>query len=275
MFSGSTAHPARNRVSNAVDRSVTDSRDLAAMLNISHVTLCGIIDEICGTSGDALRFSFRVKCEPGGRPVRFVVMDEEQVRFVAAYVTEIRSSRGYAAAHAKLAECQAPIDRVAARVAFPSGKDELVSWGDEAVGAMKLPPRHRVRPIDVPNYAGLHSGRLTAIFWFSGASWWVVRCACGRFAFRNVANWGGKHSHSEDCCEHCRRVAVRARGGSSRDRKAERFLAWGLRLKSMGLADEEVCDIVRLGGIDTHEKSLSEIRAQLEQARAAVSRSTE
>ncbi|MBR9880762.1 MAG: hypothetical protein GYB17_14840 [Gammaproteobacteria bacterium] len=163
-----------------------------------------------------------------------------------------------------------PIDRLAVTVGFFKGEHFEVEFTEERPKrrlTLEVPPRCPKQPDTIRNHTGLRNGRMTALFWVAPtkngeSSWWVVRCACGKYELRKkLGTWPQKYG-GNDMCEVCEREQEMLTGAiphKSRRTIGERLFRWVESMKRLGLSETEIVSI-RQGNITTKDKSATEIR---------------
>lgn len=168
-----------------------------------------------------------------------------------------------------------PVNKVALRVGFLAGENFEADFSERKKFRLTFdyPPRAAgSRPPLARDYTGLRCGRMVAGYFHrekenSGGRYtsvWVCRCDCGRYEFRKPYKWA-KGLKKSDMCEVCEREQEMLSGGGFRKSKKtmpDRLMRWAGEMNALGLDDNEICAI-RVAGVDTHGRSIDEIRSDL------------
>ena len=168
-----------------------------------------------------------------------------------------------------------PVNKVALRVGFFGGEHFEADFSERKKLRLTFdyPPRAgNDRPELARDYTGLRCGRMIACYFHreqqkSGSrniSIWVCRCDCGRYEFRKPYRWA-KGIKKSDMCEVCEREQEMLLGGGFRKSKKtmpERLMRWVGKMKALGLDEDQICAI-RMAEIETHGRSIDEIRSDL------------
>lgn len=164
------------------------------------------------------------------------------------------------------------VDIVAARVVFYPGDTYVAPKPSVPSNGLDLPPKVRNPEASevFAEFQGQQRGRITALrFWGysgKGEAVFLVRCDCGRYAFRKIIKWVSKGQHP-DKCGVCEKTGSLSLCNKSRDRTGLRRAAWLASLREEGLTEEQ-CSLIEKYSLNTDDLqwlkgALAEIEARL------------
>lgn len=157
-----------------------------------------------------------------------------------------------------------PVNYMAVRVAFFKGESFIPKAPDDyKVFARDFPGRQPDRPPGCKDFTGLRCGKLTALFFLKfknpgkprSKAIWVCRCDCGKYELRIPCKWIRENNQNKfDECSVCRLKTLALKGelnpfalGKNKQNhdqtRPARLMRWVDHMRSIGLSDNEICDI--------------------------------
>lgn len=160
---------------------------------------------------------------------------------------------------AKRASVHTPtaVDETAVRVVFYPGDTYDPPTPRVPSNGQDLPPRALSAGIGglFVEFQGQRRGRITALhFWgYSGKGKvvFLVRCDCGRYAFRKIVKWASNADHSDNCGV-CEKVGGLSHRNRSRERSGLRRAVWIASMLEAGITAEQ-CAIIEKYSLDTDD----------------------
>lgn len=183
-------------------------------------------------------------------------------------------------AHSKPAACAAiptglhsrPVNKVAARVAFFPGEnwEPTLPVGNGSV--FDEPPMARPKQ-NIDKYAhvtGMRRGRLVAVSFFAVnrnfKTIWLMRCDCGRYAFRFIKGWSRRVGVFDQCIA-CETVNAITQSNPSRATHGIRSARWIAKMLGAGFTKVQ-CQLIQQYKLPTEDAvwlkgALAEIELRL------------
>ena len=163
------------------------------------------------------------------------------------------------------------INIVASRVAFYPGDTYVSPKPSIPSNGLDLPPKALMPDTCAAfvEYGGHRRGRIMALrFWGydgKGEAVFLMRCDCGRYAFRKIVQWASKGQHSDNCGV-CEKVVSLSHRNQRRDRSRLRRAAWITSMLGAGLTVAQ-CDMIEKYSLNTNDLqwlkgALAEIEAR-------------
>lgn len=141
-----------------------------------------------------------------------------------------------------------PVNREALAVVMPGEHWEPTLSEHVAGLVFEVPFRCKPPPSDEAQYLGLVRGKLTAVGFMhhkrsNGKSVWLMRCDCGRYTVRLIANWVKRLQHPDQCgCCAVTRSITHERNNSKT--AGLRTARWRQRMADAGFSPQEL-DLVK------------------------------
>ena len=150
-----------------------------------------------------------------------------------------------------------PVNKAAALVAFFPGENWTATKPVQAGAALDAPPIPRAKK-SIEKYehvTGMRRGKLVAVSFYAvnknHKTIWLMRCDCGRYAFRFIKGWAKREGVFDQCGE-CSTVAAISNTNRSRATHGIRRAKWMSTMASAGFTIQQ-CEFVRLYGLPTDD----------------------